>query len=562
MENCKLQIATCKLRSFTREVAWVSDPTRCWLFALISVLVFATANAQAQDEPAEPAADSKPKIKVPFDLQPYKVKVLLSFSYDAPLTPRLRADVLRRLNSHTAAFVGDAWKMEVQDVSGTLALSSPASIAALTGETIDPFTIDVDKVFVLGVRSEGDRVLLAAREFDVVFARWGPVFQGSARESTQIARELVLLSSRMFSPLARLEAGDAKRATVVIKGGRLPTLNPDPIDPKSKYRPSFQFVPNGTLFRPMRPVFNDDRSEIIGMTPMGWTFYAVESREGPFANCSIDSALRNTLPPQSEEPDEPQLIVARTAGGNTKLRLVDPENKAPLPAIDIEKSEAVGAVSIRLGTTDSDGSILIPPNEKGGGLVWIFVRHGRDTMARLPILPGAGEEPDLALNPDAVRLNIEGRVMAMQTHIVDQVARRTILAGNLNRVTRVYEGGLIRKAITKKDWKQAESMLKQLKDSPTQETLLDRLEAAKEYARSQRPEDKWLGKIKRLFEETKDIIDAYFNADLVAEIIEELEDDLKIAMEEAAATASENAPESTPAAGSASPKADTAKSGS
>ena len=190
------------------------------------------------------------------------------------------------------------------------------------------------------------------------------------------------------------------------------------------------------------------------------------------------------------------------------------------------------------------------------------MRHGRDTMARLPILPGAGDEPDLPLNPDAVRLDIEGRVMAMQTHIVDQVARRTILAGNLNTVTGVYEGGLVRKAIVKKDFKQADNLIKQLKASPNQENLLAKLEAAKDYARELRPEDKWLGKIKRLFGETEDIINLYFNVDLVGDLIEELEDDLKAAMEEAAATASEERPEPAPAAGSAAPKADTAKSGS
>lgn len=548
-----LQFANCHLRLLLA--------ARRWLIAFVLVVPFAAPMVQAQDEPAEQVVALKPQIRVPFDRQQYKIKVLISFSYDARLTPRLRGDVHRRFNSHAAAFVGDVWQLDVQDVSSTLALYSQESIATLTSEQIDPFTVDADKVFVLGVRSEGDRILLAAREFDVVFARWGPVFPGSARESTQIARELVILASRMFSPLARLDSGDAKRATVMIKGGRLPTLNRDAIDPKAKYRPSFEFVRSATLFRPMRPVFNEDRSEIIGMTPIGWTFYVVEGRDGPYATCKIDSALKNTLPPQSEEPDDPQLIVAQTAGANTRLRLVDTENKAPLPAIDIERVERVGEASMRLGTTDSDGSILIAPNSKGGGLVWIFVRHGGDTQARLPILPGAGEEPDLALKPDAVRLDIEGRVRAMQTRIVDHVARRTILAGNLNHVTGVHEGGLIRKAIGKKDWNQAENLIKQLEASPSEEAMMARLEEAKEYAREQRPEKDWTAKIKNLFGETEKIITAYFNPDEFADIVDELKDDLKNEMEEAAANASEGQP-AQPPADSSSSTGSSAKSGS
>ncbi len=505
------------------------------LAAILALITTTSSFAQesTSDEDFELAGK---KVPIPFEKQIYKIKVLISFSNDARLTPRLRSDVLRRLLTHTSAYVGDIWQLEIQDVSGTLALSTQESIATLTAERIEAYTEDKDKVFVLGIEAQGDRFVLGAREFDVAFTRWGPLFPGSARETTQVARELLLLASRMFSPLARFEDGDTKRVVVVIKGGRLPTLNPDAIDSKAQYKPSFQFVPNGALFRPMRPVYNEDRSEIIGVTPMGWTFYVVEGRDKEKAMCKIDSALSRTLPPTSTEPDEPQIILARTAGGNTRLRLVDPENKAPLPAMDVERVETIGGASLPLGTTDSDGSIMISPNpnRSGSGLVWVFVRHGRDTMARLPILPGAGEEPNLELRPDEVRLDIEGRVMAMQTQIVDQVARRTILSGARSVTTNVLEGGLIRSAIKKKEWKQAQNFLKQLKDSPVAETMMTKLEDTKEYARSLRPEEKWSGKIKRMFGETQDIIERYFNPDEFLDVVEELEDDLKVAMEDAA----------------------------
>jgi hypothetical protein len=513
------------------------------------------AASTAPAAPQTPAATSQPEPppprKIPLELQPYRIKVLISFSNDAMLTRRLRADVLRRIRSHSATFVGEAWKIDIQDVSETLGLSGRDSIGHATTELVVPYSAEHDKVFLLGVSAPGDQFVLAAREFDVFFARWGPLFSGSAREPTQVARELVVLSARLFSPLARLESGDAKRVTLSIRGGRLPTLNPDAIDRQARYKPSFQFVPNGTLFRPMQPVYNEDRTEILGLAPKGWTFYVVESRDREFATCMIDSALKNTLPPVSEDANDPQLIVARTAGGYTTLRLVDVDNKAPLPAMDVEVVETIGAASIPLGTTDPEGRIRIPPNRTGYPLVKVFVRHGRDTMARLPIMPGAGEEPDLALNPDAVRLDIEGRVMAMQTQIVDQVARRTILAGNRNQVTQTLEGGAIRKAIEKKDWKQAQNLLGQLKASPSGEQMSAKLDAAKEYARSQRPEDKWTGKIKRLFGETEDIIKSYFDPELFDEIVGELEDDLKYRMEDAAAEAGDAKPEAPPTANKA-----------
>lgn len=508
----------------------------------------ASGPATSSEEPVDPAQVTATP-RVPLELQRYHVRVLISFSNDAMLTPRLRAEVIRRIRSHSSLFVGDAWQLDLQDVSGVLGLSSRESIAAATTELIEGYAAGQDKVFLFGIRSVGDQFVLGAREFDVFFGRWSPLFAGTAREPTQIARELVVLAGRMFAPLCRLETGDAKRVTLLIKGGRLPTLNPDAIDRQARYKPSFQFVPNGTLVRPMQPVLNENRTEVLGMAPKGWTFYVVESRDREFATCKIDSALKNTLPPIAEDPNDPQLMVARTAGGFTTLRLVDTENRAALPAMDIELVESVGGASIPLGTTDSDGRILIPQNRTGYPLVWVYVRHGRDTMAKLPVMPGAGEEPELALNPDAVRLDIEGRVMAMQAQIVDQVARRAILAGIRSKVTQVMEGGMIRKAIDKKDWKQAASLITQLKASPTADAMTDRLEAAREYARSQRAEEKWTGKIKRLFGETEDIIREYFNPDEFGEIVEELEDDLKYRMEDAATEAADGKGETAPAAG-------------
>src|SRR5262245_43079366 len=66
------------------------------------------ATIQDPTEPTEePAARS---VRIPLERQAYNIRILISFSNDAALTARLRADVLRRLQSHAASFVGDAWK--------------------------------------------------------------------------------------------------------------------------------------------------------------------------------------------------------------------------------------------------------------------------------------------------------------------------------------------------------------------------------------------------------------------------------------------------------------------
>jgi hypothetical protein len=511
----------------------------CW-----SILLF-PAPLRAEEQGAPPLDASAPEAALtplPFDEQPYSVQAIVSFSDHTRFTPRLRGDVLRRFRTHAAAFIGRVWQLEVQDASDRLQFDQPETMQKLTAQQVAPFSEGRDKLFVLGVRFAGDRFLLAGREYDVAFDQWGPEFHGTARETGQIARELMLIASRMFSPLAQIESAEKSKVTIRIKGGRLPTLDQGAVDPKARHKPGFQFVQNGTLLRPMRYLLTEE-GEVAEIAPLPWTLYEVDRRDGPLATCRVHSAIRNPHPAASRDRNEPQLIVLRSAGGSTVLRIIDSDTKTPLAAMDVEVRERIDAPYIPLGTTDLDGRISIPPNRTGPGHVTVFVRHGRDTMAMLPILPGAAEEPELALKPDAIRLDIEGRVVAVQEQIIDQVARRKILQSR------------IKSAIAKKNWNEGEALLKFLKESPTQESMLSRLEHAKVEARAKREEKLWTGKVKRMFSETEQIIQAFFNPDEFADLVEGLEDELVSEREAAAAAAGEALPEKPPAASGAAPGA-------
>jgi hypothetical protein len=523
----------------------------------------AAAAQSATDSPTPEEAARRARLKkiydVRFDELAYKIKVLISFSNDTRITPRLRAEVLRRYRSHAAAFVGDVWQLEFEDVSNTLAAYHADTIGSLPAASLENHAAGRDKLFVLGVRFEGDRFVLAARELDVFFNRWGPVFSGTARETTQIARELVVLNARMFCPLARMVTSDAKRVTIVMKGGKLPTLNRDAVAPNTSYKPSYDFLRAPALFRPMRTMLNEE-GEITAIKPMPWTLYSVERREGSRADCRIISALRVTLPPQSEGPDDPELIMARTAGGKTRLRLVDPENFAPLAALDVEIRDVADGPSFPQGTSDPYGQILLPRDRPSTGLIWAVVRHGRDTLAVLPILPGAGEEPDLALKPDQIRLDVEGRVVAVQEQIVDQVARRTILTGSKDRAGNLT-GGLIKKALDKKEWKQAADLLKLLKASPTKETMIAKLDNIKEEVNVLLGGKKLTSKAKRMLDDTANIIDIFFNIDEFLDVVEGFEDDIKNGALEAGVVVDVGPPLASPDSSSApsAPAGSTAK---
>lgn len=527
---------------------------RTLLMAMALVLsTLAAAPAQGQEpSDGDSAATAQPayRFPLPFDEQPYRVKILVSFSNDSALTARLRDDVQRQIAEYSESFVGAAWRAGVVNVSDSVGAASADAIAALTDSKVASFIADQDKVFVLGVRAAGDRFLLAAREYDVYFSRWSPLFQASVREPGAIARDLIVLAGRTFSPLAKLESGDTKRVTIRIKAGKLPAFDPRAIPPDQHYKPSVQFSPNGTLYRPFRVITDGDTGEVVEIKIIPWTFYEVDRREGAVGACKVATAVKFPLATQARDANDPELIAARSADGTTQLRIVERENATPLAAMDIEYRVTPDGAAFPIGTTDLDGAIQIPQDKDGLRLIYVYVRHGRDLMAMLPMLPGAGVEPDQPLRPDEERLNIEGRVMAVQERIIDEVARRKIYEARIRKM-------ILPETVTvppEKKWLDAHELWIPFKALPNADVMNAVLDKAKEEARKTRDEEKWTPKIKRMFDETKTIITLYFDADTMAELIEEFEFDIKNGAEEANVTLRDpNAP-ATPATPGSTPQ--------
>lgn len=477
---------------------------------------------KTDNDPTAPAAPS-----IPFEDQVYRVKVICSFANDTRITARLREDVLRRVMSHSWLFVGRAWQIQVEDVTQSLAAATPERIAELSKDAIEAHTSGVDKVFVLGVRAGVDRFHVAAREFDVTFGRWGPVFQASSRETTQIARDLVGLAGRMFCPLAQVDSGDRQTVTIRIRGGRLPTLNPKADSPNLRYKHSLLFVDPGTLFRPML-IARTEEGVVESMEMMPWSFYEVISDDAPFAKCRMITARRTALIPPPATPDEAQLIAARTAGGSTELHVIDTDTETPLAALEIRYRDTTDGPLLPIGTTSLDGRITIPQGTQGLRYVWVQVRLGRILLAMLPVLPGAGVEPSVKLRADTARLDVESQLVAVQEHVIDQIALRKVLEGKTKSV------------IKTKKWQEAEQILKMLEVLPRKKAMSEKLDVAKKLADAKLGLDKPAGKsMLRFFIETEGIIESFFVDDDFVDLLDNLSEEIKAGKEEAAQAAAE-----------------------
>ncbi len=464
-----------------------------------------------------PAAEAQSRLLL-YDELPYRINALICFDRERQLSDRFRHTVIGRFVTYASRYVGDAWRLHCTDAGDTLAARSYAEIDALAPAMVRPWAKGVDKVFVLGVQPHGDRYLLAAREYDVTFNWWGPTVKEQVSEAGQVPRELLRMAARVFAPLARMEEGDSRRVRIRVRGGRLPCLDTDLGTAGGKQRPPFLFVRPGDLFRPLFRQFKEDDNGdriLVGIRPVAWTFYRLENYKAGKGTCRVYSALRNPLPSRSRDPLESHMLLVRTAGGSTELRLIDRVDRTPLGAVDILVRESVTGVPMPIGTTDMNGRIQIEPLRPGTNLLIVFVRHGGTILAKLPIVPGAGPEPELALRPDPVRLQIEGYVLPIQEEIIDLVAKRKILEQR------------IRATIKKKDWKLAEELIKKLKQMPSKDQMLAKLEHVRQVADEMRGEGiPQTPKVRRILGETGQAIEVFFDPDAFLDLVDELEDRL------------------------------------
>jgi hypothetical protein len=105
-----------------------------------------------------------------------------------------------------------------------------------------------------------------------------------------------------------------------------------------------------------------------------------------------------------------------------------------------------------LGASDADGRLDVPPARSRVQL--LYIRNGGQLLARLPVVPGADVQLVAPLPDDDARLEAESRLSAMREDLIDVVVRRNILIARA------------RQKIEKKDWQQAQEMLRALDDLP------------------------------------------------------------------------------------------------
>lgn len=490
----------------------------------------ATETPQAGEQ-AVPAESAPPEVTPPeetpvaWELRPYRCRVSVFFGNDAELPIAFRSEVTRDLAACADRFLGELWSAEVAE-DEWLRPASEIGLRRIDASTLptDLTSSDLDKLFLLTIESRGGAFRLAGREWDATAKRLDVPQSRTIVERSELSRELFALLRDLFQPIYQLESKDKQNQTVSVslRGGHLRPSDPDCFPLRT-----------GQFLQPFYRLLNRDLvPDRLQFVP--WTLIHIDKVDRAHGSGKILSGLRTPLAAKAKRRIQPLAIALRLQGDATEVTLLSrPPDARPLVGLEVDVLPAVQP-EVKEGEppppplqrlySNRRGSFAIAANPEHP-YVWMRVRSGQHVLARLPFVPGLLTSLSAELPDDSVRLSVEGSVSLIQADLVDLVARRALLMAAAKKFAK------------DRKWENMDTALKQLNqlqslDSFTRELLAVR-QTSIEAARKQKDGGTEL-RIKKLCDETSDLIKHYLDNEKVRSLVEEVDELKRVDAEEQA----------------------------
>lgn len=355
-----------------------------------------------------------------WELTPYRVAIWIAVTDPADLSGEAEANLHREIAAHAGAHVGAPWTVEVESAPASLAGEIVVRLNQLSAEptlSTNVSAMALDKVMLVRLSRDDGLWRIAVREFDTQTYQLSPAVVQTAANQSQLAHGVLTAALKAFSPLVLLNKVDGQAAGGQLRAGALAIDEASPV-----------LVEAGDVLIPVVRL-NDrlGRSSPQSVRAVDWTLLEVEQRVGGKVQCKIHSARRNPLASRARLRLVRYALAVHPPPRGTTLVLQTPgDNPTPLVDYDIvEKDAATGAVRA-LGRSDSAGRMNVPWVDKP----WrqLYVRHGDQLLARLPLASGWQERLIVPLSNDDTRLAAESVVSSLKQEVIDTVARRQIVA--------------------------------------------------------------------------------------------------------------------------------------
>lgn len=368
----------------------VLQPQLSWALSLCLVL---TSVLPAQ-EPELPVP-----LPVPVEYQPYLVDVVVSSALATEATATLSTALRLQVERSAGPVWEVTWTRErpTPDSSSAAAMVYEVTLSRTGAQTVATVVASVP---LLGER--------------------GPVTTLATSDVRELPARIVAEMLRQFRCQAVWEPDSHNSVRLSLQGAALITTASEIAIPRSP-----------EILTPVI-VYRDRKGNRERVTPIPWTYVVASETEQGRGVGQIVTGLRNPLSSRPRGRAELRAVAAHAVWPATTLELWS-LSKPPreLVAHDVviesgtlDPQEKTAAVSRRL--SDRHGEVQLT-TDTAVPWVTVSVLSGDQTLARVPIIPGAKPRLRLDVPDDLLRLRTEGQLKLLQGEMVAVVAERTAL---------------------------------------------------------------------------------------------------------------------------------------
>lgn len=436
----------------------------------------------------------------PFEYDPYRVRLWIAVEPVPQLGLVESRDFARQLARRADSAFGATWQVLSEVAPPSISRRASLHPEQLTADDLfaaDAKLADDDKCMLVALNATQEGYQLVARELDCRSRSWGePVTQTFAQldQATEIATHAICLA---FAPVVRIEIVDGDKAVTRLRAGGLIVGDDSPAA-----------IEAGALLQPVLRR-NDRYGKAAGgaIQRLPFTYLQVTARQGYRVECDIHSGVRGAIGGRGARTEKLALLVRPQARG-TRLVLMS-KAKPPAPLVDYQILTRLPVSKndpTPLGFSDSSGGIDIPLGKSP--LQLVYVRHGQQMLARIPIVPGLVPRQTLSLTDDDPRLAAEGYFVSMQNNVMDVVARRELLAAR------------IRARLEKRDFEKAQQMLQELRALTGRADLLRQVE--QQQSRFAAGDKAVQNKVDKMFAELRKLLAKHLDPKLVDQVAAEI----------------------------------------
>lgn len=470
------------------------------IFAAIALALWALA-AQGWDDPATPlpvspspppvVAPAAPKPPAPatfsWDLSPYRVQAWIvagrGASFPEGESPTWRKLVAEKVESS----LGPGCQVRIGDFPPQVKTMLRGSLDSLDVTSIAPELTKPtpDKLFLVGAMAGEDGATLEIRELDLRTWNLGPTSKRPFPHRTLIADEIARGVGESFRAIARVERAEGHTVSILPRAGGLLIAG--------RSRGEIRSGEILRVFMRRADRFGEAKPQDVG--PIPWSYVIASESSGRFVKSQVVSALRDPLSGRhSSRVEKLALLIRPQESATTLLLKARQPPHAPLAGyeiVDLQPEKEPRS----LGVTDGAGRLVIPPRAEG--VYRLHVRHGREVLARLPLVAGVEREVTGFLSDDGPRLDAEGFLTGVQETLIDTVARRQVAFARIDRL------------LNRRDIPGAAREMELLRLLPTRAQLAQQL--TNQQARFTSDDSKVQAKIDRLFTEARQLLEKYLD---------------------------------------------------